>query len=364
MKRDVPRNGRRGGAGTHALRGRRPPPPLPSSWVCTATWTQTVPRCTPRGRRRDSKRRPGRPRAGPRAASSAGSTPAAFRRRRPRTSPTRATTSGGCCTTPASRRGSTTRRSSSALLELGFGVTNAAARTTPGSGDLRRGDFDRPRLERLTRELRPRAIAFVGKEAYRGSSTSGPSSARSCGRSARHGPLRAAVDLARQRRRPVCGAPALVPRAAELDRAGAAQAVRAIVLDAGDRVLLCEFRERGDRRHVVGDARRRDRGRRERRGGPAPRAARGGRARRASSSGRSCCEREHVFPWRRRLLRQQERFHLVRVDSHEPAPTIDLAPEGVASLRWWTLAELERLPADEIAPPHLPRVPRSCCTYR
>jgi TDG/mug DNA glycosylase family protein len=55
-----------------------------------------------------------------------------------------------------------------ALLELGYGVTNAAYRTTPGSGDLRRRDFDGARLERLAAELRPRAIAFVGKEAYRG----------------------------------------------------------------------------------------------------------------------------------------------------------------------------------------------------
>src|SRR5438105_8879288 len=55
-----------------------------------------------------------------------------------------------------------------ALLPLGFGITNAAYRTTPGSGDLRRGDFDTARLERLARELTPRAIAFVGKEAYRG----------------------------------------------------------------------------------------------------------------------------------------------------------------------------------------------------
>src|SRR5262245_37208953 len=54
------------------------------------------------------------------------------------------------------------------LLELGYGVTNAAYRTTPGSGDLRRGDFDESRLEAAARELRPRAIAFVGKEAYRG----------------------------------------------------------------------------------------------------------------------------------------------------------------------------------------------------
>ncbi|MGZ4375610.1 MAG: mismatch-specific DNA-glycosylase [Gaiellaceae bacterium] len=57
-----------------------------------------------------------------------------------------------------------------ALLELGYGVTNAAYRTTPGSGDLRRGDFAgaAERLERIARELEPGAIAFVGKEAYRG----------------------------------------------------------------------------------------------------------------------------------------------------------------------------------------------------
>ena len=56
------------------------------------------------------------------------------------------------------------------LLALRIGVTNAAYRTTPGSGDLRRGDFagSLERLERLARELAPRAIAFVGKEAYRG----------------------------------------------------------------------------------------------------------------------------------------------------------------------------------------------------
>jgi G:T/U-mismatch repair DNA glycosylase/8-oxo-dGTP pyrophosphatase MutT (NUDIX family) len=56
------------------------------------------------------------------------------------------------------------------LLELGIGVTNAAYRTTPGSGDLRRSDFaeSAARLERLARELRPRAFAFVGKEAFRG----------------------------------------------------------------------------------------------------------------------------------------------------------------------------------------------------
>src|SRR6476469_1032124 len=56
------------------------------------------------------------------------------------------------------------------LLEEGIGVTNAAYRTTPGSSDLRRGDFtgSAERPEGIARELRPRWLAFVGKEAYRG----------------------------------------------------------------------------------------------------------------------------------------------------------------------------------------------------
>ena len=56
------------------------------------------------------------------------------------------------------------------LLEEGIGVTNAAYRTTPGSGDLRRGDFagSAERLERIARDLAPGWLAFVGKEAYRG----------------------------------------------------------------------------------------------------------------------------------------------------------------------------------------------------
>ena len=56
------------------------------------------------------------------------------------------------------------------LLELGYGLTNAAYRTTKGSGDLRRGDFDGApeRLLRIAAELRPGVIAFVGKAAYQG----------------------------------------------------------------------------------------------------------------------------------------------------------------------------------------------------
>jgi TDG/mug DNA glycosylase family protein len=56
------------------------------------------------------------------------------------------------------------------LLDEGIGVTNAATRTTAGSGDLRKADFAgaAERLEALANDLRPGWIAFVGKEAYRG----------------------------------------------------------------------------------------------------------------------------------------------------------------------------------------------------
>jgi TDG/mug DNA glycosylase family protein len=56
------------------------------------------------------------------------------------------------------------------LRALGWGITNAAYRTTPGSGDLRKRDFagSAERLERIARDLEPNAIGFVGKEAYRG----------------------------------------------------------------------------------------------------------------------------------------------------------------------------------------------------
>lgn len=54
------------------------------------------------------------------------------------------------------------------MLKEGIGITNAAYRTTPGSGDLRRGDFHPERIERVALELSPRWLGFVGKEAYRG----------------------------------------------------------------------------------------------------------------------------------------------------------------------------------------------------
>jgi TDG/mug DNA glycosylase family protein len=56
------------------------------------------------------------------------------------------------------------------LIGFGIGVTNAALRTTPGSGDLRAADFATAadRLDGLATTLRPAVMAFVGKEAFRG----------------------------------------------------------------------------------------------------------------------------------------------------------------------------------------------------
>ena len=56
------------------------------------------------------------------------------------------------------------------MLKLGYGLTNAAHRTTRGSSDLRRADFagTPERLARIADELAPEILAFVGKAAYRG----------------------------------------------------------------------------------------------------------------------------------------------------------------------------------------------------
>jgi len=56
------------------------------------------------------------------------------------------------------------------MLDLGYGLTNAAPRTTRGSSDLRRADFagSAERLEQIAGELCPEGVSFVGKAAYEG----------------------------------------------------------------------------------------------------------------------------------------------------------------------------------------------------
>jgi 8-oxo-dGTP diphosphatase len=54
--------------------------------------------------------------------------------------------------------------------------------------------------------------------------------------------------------------------------------------------------------------------------------------------------REHVIPlFGGRWDGQRERFHLVRTEAFEPTPRFtpeELAAEGMAGMRWWTPAEL------------------------
>ncbi len=71
-------------------------------------------------------------------------------------------------------------------------------------------------------------------------------------------------------------------------------------------------------------------------------------------------EREAVFEWGRRLVRQVERYFLVRVESAELAPQFtreQLEDEGLYDIRWWGLDELEA--ADVVfAPRRLPELVR------
>jgi TDG/mug DNA glycosylase family protein len=226
-----------------------------------------------------------------------------------------------------------------ALLPLGYGLTNAAVRTTPGSGDLRRGDFDRGRIERLARELAPRAVAFVGKEAYRGL----------FGERAELGPqLRSLASTGLYVCPSTSPANAAVPYPARLEwfralkawlEPVARRAVRALVVDRSRRVLLFRFEQpRGAEAWWATPG-----------GGVEPGESETATLRRElreeaglelDDVGPVVWRREHVFPWERRLLHQSERFHLVRVDRHEVRPRVDLAREGIRGHRWWTLAEL------------------------
>jgi G:T/U-mismatch repair DNA glycosylase len=239
-----------------------------------------------------------------------------------------------------------------ALPELGYGLTNAAYRTTPGSGDLRRGDFDRAEFEARIEAVSPRAVAFVGKEAYRGlwneRSELGPQ-LRAIHRTGLFvlpstSPANAAVPYAERLRWFEALHAWLEPIARE--------AARAIVLDASDRVLLVEYiRPIGDRTWWGTPG-----------GGIDPGEDHHTALRRelAEEIGLHDFELgpllyEHVgeFPWAKGLYRQSNQTYLVRLDAHEPRPTIDLDAEGVRSLRWWTLAELEAS-SEDFAPADLP----------
>lgn len=226
------------------------------------------------------------------------------------------------------------------LLRHGCGLTNAARRTTPGSGDLRKADFDdaAARLERIAEELRPLAIAFVGKEAYRGAFGDRPE----------HGlQERRLGDTLLFVLPSTSPANAAVPygerlhwfrELRELLEPDERTAVRALVVDADERVLLVRFESPGGSSFWVTP------GGGVEPGEPDEEALRRELAEEAGlrdfDLGPHIWSRESVFVWQG-VLRQRERIYLVRVEAHEPRPEVDLAEEGVHEHRWWPLAELE-----------------------
>ena len=128
------------------------------------------------------------------------------------------------------------------VLKDGVGITNAAYRTTPGSGDLRSSDFDLARIERVAREFRPEWIGFVGKEAYRGLFGERPELGV---QSRRLGPTRLFVlpstspaNAAVSWRERLRWFHELAGRTSGLPMR---QAVRAIVVDPDDRILLLHY---------------------------------------------------------------------------------------------------------------------------
>jgi double-stranded uracil-DNA glycosylase len=241
------------------------------------------------------------------------------------------------------------------LLQLGIGVTNAAARTTPGSGDLRRGDFDLERLERLAVELDPVAIAFVGKEAYRGLFNERPDLGpqwRTLGPTALYvlpstSPANAAVPYDERLR----WFSALKDWLEPVQR----EAVRALLVDADERIMLVKYENPATRATWWGTPG----------GGIEPgedhqtalrRELREELGLEEFDAGPLVWTHERTFPWAQRLMHQVNDVYLVRVHAHEPQPTIDLEEEAVVSYRWWTLDEIESTDERVTPPDFLERV--------
>jgi TDG/mug DNA glycosylase family protein len=245
-------------------------------------------------------------------------------------------------------------------LEYGVGITNAAYKTTAGSGDLRRGDFagSAARLEQYARELEPSWIGFVGKEAYRGTFGERPElgvQARTLGSTRLFvlpstSPANAAVPWDTRLRW-------FQELAGRSTGQGLRPAARALVVDKGDRVLLVRFQWpntsvwappggglEGDESYEEAIVRElaEESGLRDFELGP------------------WVWSRAHWFADMAGWGGQEERVYLIHVEKFEPEPdwsSEQLAAEGIAEQRWWTLEELEAA-NEPFSPSGLPELVR------
>jgi double-stranded uracil-DNA glycosylase len=232
------------------------------------------------------------------------------------------------------------------LPELGVGLTNAAYRTTAGSGDLRRADFAgaAERLFRLARDLRPRAVAFVGKEAYRGTFGVRPDFGVQ---------ERILVDTGLFVLPSTSPANAAVPYADRLrwftalrawvdEEPIERRAVRALVLDSRGRTLLVRWPRPGGSPFWIAPG-----------GGVEPGESDEDTLIRELDEelglvgkpfGPCIWTREFVFPWRGSWWHQVERYYVLHAEPDEIG-----SGEEVENARWWTADELAS--TDELIAP-------------
>jgi len=247
------------------------------------------------------------------------------------------------------------------LFSFGIGLTNAARRTTRGSGDLRAADFAgaRERLCELAETYAPRVIAFVGKAAYHGVFRERPEHGLQelrLGETALFvlpsaSPANAAVPWEERLR--------WFRALHDMSEPRLRRATRAIVLDQEDRILLVRF-DFGDR--IVWATP----------GGGIEEGESDEHAIRRELLEEAGLEEFGLGPlvWTRthhvplgggRWDGQTESYYLIRTATFEPTPDLtweELRAEGMTAVRWWTLAELEAAEA-QFAPRRLPSLVRS-----